>query len=299
MLHFDPIEVIEVISDESDNVDLSSIIGRYVLDEQGGEDLRMFKPLNQNMLQLPIRGEVVLGTSFGGRYYYMSNFNFTNSPVSNSLPNISYYTSPPLEDFRFGKYFEPSISGSKKLESREGETIIQGRFGNSIRLGSNQVQDLIENNNEKVYTESPNIKLVSGIKDIGDDINLTYKESLDTEINSIYMTTKEDINFKFKGNDIKNFQEPQITIQSDNIVFHGREKFNVFADNINLGSDNTQPVVLGNELVDLLNDTLLTLTNIITAYSPANPTSTPSLQREVSNLSEKINNILSSKVNTE
>jgi hypothetical protein len=297
MLHFEPVEVLEVIADEANNKDLGAIVGRYVIADQGGTDETVLLPLDQNILQLPLRGEVVLGTDFGGRHYYMSKLNIRNSPIANSLSGISnYLTGQPTN---LGKYFTPSISGSKKLESREGDTIIQGRFGNSIRLGSNQVKDWIDSNTTKEYIDSPNIKITSGINDIGPDINFTYQESLDTDINSIYLTTKENVKFKFNDKDVESFDEPQITLQSDNIVLHGREKFNVYTKEINLGGENTQPVLLGNELKTILDNILTSLSNIVSSYSSANPGAAPGLTADVNSIKQQVNKILSKKVNTE
>ena len=139
-----------------------------------------------------------------------------------------------------------------------------------------------------------------GIKDNGDDDRIIYQEKLDTEVNSIYLTTKEKVSFKFNGDEIENVNnEPQITIQSDNIVFHGRKKFNVHANEVNLGGTNTEPVVLGNKLKDLLKDTLDLLNRVITSYSSANPGATIGLTQEKDLLNGRLEEILSSKVNTE
>ena len=297
MLHFEPVEVLEVIADEANNKDVSAIIGRYVIADQGGTDETVLLPLDQNILQLPLRGELVLGTEFGGKHFYMSKLNLNNSPIANSFSGISNYTiGLPTS---LGKYFTPSISGSKKLENREGDTIIQGRFGNSIRLGSNQVKDWIDSNTTKEYVDSPNIKITSGINDIGPDINFTYQESLDTDINSIYLTTKENVKFKFDDKNVESFDEPQMTLQSDNIVLHGREKFNVYTKEINLGGENTQPVVLGTELEKILNSILTSLSNIVSSYAAANPGAATGLTADVNSIKQQVNKILSKKVNTE
>jgi|TARA_Y100000004_G_C8779306_1_gene354258 hypothetical protein len=229
----------------------------------------------------------------------MSKLNIQNSPIANTKPNISSYASKPVEDFQLGKYFIENPNGSKKLVAREGDTILQGRFGNSIRLGSNQSEDFFNNPQTSEFIDSPNIKIVSGITDNGSDDRVVYQEKLDTEVNSIYLTTKENVSFKFNGNDIENNGQPQITIQSDNIVFHGREDFNIYSNKINLGGDNTQPVVLGDNLVDLVNEILTTLRSVINSYASANPTSTSGLLIQVGDIELKVNEILSSKVNTE
>lgn len=299
-LHFEPVEVLDVLTDVN-NSNATAVSGRYVITQQNApiEQTFLFYPLDPNNLQIPVRGEVVLGTEFLGKYYYMSKLNIQNSPIANTKPNISSYSSKPIEDFQLGKYFTENPNGSKKLITREGDTILQGRFGNSIRLGSNQSEDFFNDPQTSDFIDSPNVKIVSGISDIGDDEKVYYQENLDTEINSIYLTTKEDVSFKFNGNDIENNGQPQITIQSDNIVFHGKENFNVYSNEINLGGGDTQPVVLGNNLVELIEEILTTLRNVISSYSSANPTSTSGLSIQVGDIEQRVNEILSSKVNTE
>ena len=299
-LHFEPDEVLDVLTDVN-NSNATAVSGRYVITQQNApiEQTFLFYPLDPNNLQIPVRGEVVLGTEFLGKYYYMSKLNIQNSPIANTKPNISSYASKPFEDFQLGKYFTENPNGSKKLITREGDTILQGRFGNSIRLGSNQSEDFFNDPQTSDFIDSPNVKIVSGISDIGDDEKVYYQENLDTEINSIYLTTKEDVSFKFNGNDIENNGQPQITIQSDNIVFHGKENFNVYSNEINLGGGDTQPVVLGNNLVELIEEILTTLINLISSYSSPNPTSTSGLSIQVGDIEQRVNEILSNKVNTE
>ena len=299
-LHFEPVEVLDVLTDVN-NSNATAVSGRYVITQQNAPIAQtfLFYPLDPNNLQIPVRGEVVLGTEFLGKYYYMSKLNIQNSPIANTKPNISSYASKPFEDFQLGKYFTENPNGSKKLITREGDTILQGRFGNSIRLGSNQSEDFFNDPQTSDFIDSPNVKIVSGISDIGDDEKVYYQENLDTEINSIYLTTKEDVSFKFNGNDIENNGQPQITIQSDNIVFHGKENFNVYSNEINLGGGDTQPVVLGNNLVELIEEILTTLRNVISSYSSANPTSTSGLSIQVGDIEQRVNEILSNKVNTE
>ena len=142
MLKFEPVEVLDVLTDVNDS-NATAVSGRYVVSQQNSpiEQTFLFYPLDPNNLQIPVRGEVILGTEFLGKYYYMSKLNIQNSPIANTKPNISSYASKPVENFQLGKYFTENSTGAKKLIAREGDTIIQGRFGNSIRLGSNQSQD--------------------------------------------------------------------------------------------------------------------------------------------------------------
>jgi len=268
MLKFEPVEVLDVLTDVNDS-NATAVSGRYVVSQQNSpiEQTFLFYPLDPNNLQIPVRGEVILGTEFLGKYYYMSKLNIQNSPIANTKPNISSYASKPVENFQLGKYFTENSTGAKKLVSREGDTIIQGRFGNSIRLGSNQSQDFFNgttNEEDKKYIDSPSVKIVSGIDrtELNDD-DFYYQEDLNTEKSSIYLTTNEELTFGFGNKEVfSSDDKPQITIQSNRIVFHGREEFNVYSPSINLGDDeNLEPGVLGNSLKKLLEDILDVIEN--------------------------------------
>jgi|TARA_R100000152_G_C6733821_1_gene158206 hypothetical protein len=295
-LHFEPIEVKDVLTDVDEPV-IGAIIGRNIIDQQGSPEnqLATYHPLDTNLTQLPIIGEVVMGVELAGKFFYMSKFNIQNSPIGNVRQNISSFET--IDEVYYpGKYFAGTEQANKKLVCREGDTIIQGRFGNSIRLGSNQYKDF--GKDEVEYVDSPNVKIVSGRLNTGTG-KFVYDESLDKEINSIYLTTKEEVKFNFEDGEIINNDEPQMTLQSDNIVLHGREKFNVYTKEINLGGENTQPVVLGNELEKILDSILTSLSNIVSSYAAANPGASTGLTADVNIIKQQVNKILSKKVNTE
>jgi len=267
-IKFEPVEVLSVETDVN-NSNATAVRGRFVETQQciPIEDTFLFYPLDPNNLQIPVIGEVVLGMEYLGNYYYMSKLNYQNSPIANTKHNISCYALGQDNNKPLGIYFRENPSGAKKLISREGDTIIQGRFGNSIRLGSNQSQDFFNdttNEEDKKYIDSPSVKIVSGIDrtELNDD-DFYYQEDLNTEKNSIYLTTNEELRFGFGNKEVFSPDDkPQITIQSNRIVFHGREEFNVYSPSINLGDDeNLEPGVLGNSLKKLLEDILDVIEN--------------------------------------
>ena len=298
-LKFEPVEVLDVRSDVND-LDGGAIVGKYIISQQYklDSDSFTFYPLDANLIQLPVKHEIVFGTKFLGKYYYMSKLNIQNSPIANTNPNISSYALEPEDPITFGRYFEENENGNKKLVLREGDTILQGRFGNSIRLGSNQFQNFVDETTD--YIDSPNIKIVSGIREYKNEDDVVYVEKLEQEINSIYLTTKETISFKYNNEDIKT-EEPQITIQSDSIVFHGRDEYNVYSPSINLGMVDMQPAVLGNDLVSTINSIFGVIEDVMSTYTPLPIPSTPikivQIRTEIERIKQSLNNILSSGVN--
>tara|TARA_A100001201_G_scaffold73_1_gene246 strand:+ start:1676 stop:3700 length:2025 start_codon:yes stop_codon:yes gene_type:complete len=134
--------------------------------EEGG----VAKPLFSFIKSYPLIGEIVIITiqphysfrkdSYNKNYseYYLPNINIWNHPHINAIPNVDLpdpesktkYTEteeglvnkPQGRDneILFGEYFKEQ-SNIKPLKPFEGDVIIEGRFGNSIRFGSTNVND--------------------------------------------------------------------------------------------------------------------------------------------------------------
>ena len=232
MLKFEPAEVLEVFTDTVDTGLSGAVRARYNISQQGRryESTGIFYPLDSNILQVPVLGEEVLACEFAGRNYYMSKLNRRNLRTTESNFGASAFRDvPPDTDFVYGKYFNPS-SRVKKLLIREGDTIIQGRFGNSIRLGSNQF--MTGSQDSRNLTESPNIKIVAGgftrapvySENLESNISSEY---LDDEKSSIYLTTDEYVPYQSVGveptfDNNPTYFKPQIILQSDRLVFNSK-----------------------------------------------------------------------------
>ena len=278
MLKFEPAEVLEVFTDTLDESLIGAVRARFDISQQNRpfKKANIFYPLDSNILQVPVQGEEILGCEFGGRYYYMSKLNKGNLATADSNFGVSIRGIGSPYDrikFKFGKYFNPS-SRVKKLLMREGDTIIQGRFGNSIRLGSNQFQS--GSSDKRNLTESPNVKIVAG----GFTNGPVYNESLTSDLtsrivneekSSIYLTTDEyvpyedvGVNSTFDNN--PTYFKPQVVIQSDRIVFNSKGenggigiysrdnveikstgKVEIDSPTIDIGSSTSGQAVLGNQ----------------------------------------------------
>ena len=127
------------------------------------------RPLFSNQKYYPLKGEIVLLFSTTGRdiikdtseTYYLNNINIWNHPHHNALPNPDTYngTYPASNNDKtkndylkssgglvrqikdgdseipLGEYFDEKLN-TKPLLPFEGDHILEGRFGNSIRFGS-------------------------------------------------------------------------------------------------------------------------------------------------------------------
>lgn len=108
------------------------------------------RPANPNIKQIPLIGEHVLifqGTNefsnidkFRRQWYYLPAYSIQSAINENALPGVARLRAsdinplPSQDDTPLGKSFKQTIISS--LQPYEGDTIIEGRFSNSIRLSS-------------------------------------------------------------------------------------------------------------------------------------------------------------------
>lgn len=130
------------------------------------------RPLFDFLKKYPLVNEIVMVLSSVGKQhyvsnnasvdYYLPNINIWNHPHHNALPDTPYLTDPDkegkIEDFKMvegglvrtpnddddyeiklGEYFKEKLDVQPLLPF-EGDTIIEGRFGNSIRFGATAIE---------------------------------------------------------------------------------------------------------------------------------------------------------------
>ena len=270
----DTFRLIDKVTDETSTSQPGAILGRYIYSEQGNRasELQEFLPIDSNILQYPVIGEVIIGFEFNNNRYYfgklndvLSNVNFdkfnisgvskTDSLDDDDTPTLN--AKADLKDFRQGEYFQDVLP--EKLYPDEGDTIIQGRFGNSIHLGSNQAAGT---------GSSPNVKIAAGVK--------SGREDIEVDKASIYLTTNEKIVYSeptftegpkassiesegidgFRGFNI-DYDKPQIVFDSDRIVLNAKTNdIGIFAkgkifikgENVTI-KNNTSVSIVTNEMV--------------------------------------------------
>ena len=245
-----------------------AILGRYVFSEHGDvpSELQEFLPLNANVIQMPVVGEIVLGfddKATQQRYYFgrlnkditKTNFaDFNRSSIgesqsTNEDDEIQVLNSNASREseggYRQGDYFvdvEP-----QKQFLKEGDTAIQGRFGNSIVLSSNQL--------EGEYV-SPNINLTTyQSESVDSQIKMTtnekveYSEPTKTEGPKAYSINTANVDGR-RGFDI-DYSRPQIIFDSDRIVLNAKSndigifaKGKVFIKGENVSIKNSEAITL-------------------------------------------------------
>ena len=219
-----------------------AILGRYIESEQGDnvDELQEFFPLDSNILQMPVVGEVVLGMEFDGQRYYFGklnrnieelNFQRFNVSTVSDLGSYEGYrrvlnSNVEVDNYKQGDYFVDIFQPKQNLD--EGDTAIQGRFGNSIVLGSNQKDGNLFSPNVKIKAQVSASQVSSSM------IHMTTNEKIDYEEPTKTYAKKSD-SVNTKGIDGRrrfttDYTKPQILLNSDRIVLNAeKEDIGIFA----------------------------------------------------------------------
>lgn len=266
---------------ESKNTNLFGAVKVRFAQQRGVDEanLSFAYPLNSLNYTLPVKGEIVNITTIGDKYYY-EKVHFQNTPsfntkielffslfnsgndTSNSTSNQSFQTvsqtgianstqtslsKTKTNDLKQGKYYKRNIK-IHALKPNEGDTIIQSKFGSSIRF-SGYIHDeknegpypaiLIRNrensnsiNNTKVYGVT-----TENINSDGTSIHITsgtYKSLLSPTINVV-----KEANTNYPSSD--DLIGDQMVVNSGRLIFSSRSNetfffskktFSIFTDDI-------------------------------------------------------------------
>ena len=200
-------------------------------------------PLNPNLKNYPISGEQVIvfsvpknvlkvnesGGPFHGQdgFYFYQTINIWNNPNFNAVKKSSQFESLPGMPFHFNLN---RIDGISSLISCVGDVILEGRYGNSIRLGNTS-------------TEIPNLWSQNGIP--GDPITIIRNgqspqgltggiEDIKNDLSSLYLTSYQKLsqlslineNFKsYKSEPLTpaSYQDPQVVLNSSRIILNAKK----------------------------------------------------------------------------
>jgi hypothetical protein len=183
------------------------------------------RPLFSNIKQYPLINETVLliqGPSYNTpedststELYYISTYNTFNSSHINPQPiieNNGIINSNEL-NYIFGKTFNinPNI---QSLLPFEGDSIIEGRFGNSIRMGSTiSGSQLLNQWSQEGNGGNPITIIRNGQTYNESNIDFTL-EDINTDLSSIYECSTQVIPIVLSSNNFKSFN---ITLDKTNI----------------------------------------------------------------------------------
>ena len=283
-----------------------SVQGKISFTKIGNDTQLSARPLNPDLKSFPISGEMVLifnvpkqptkmeGTlgpfdGENGFYFYISGINIWNNPSFNAVANSNQFQNP-NSIFNFPL---SSINNIFPLISCVGDVILEGRYGNSIRLGNtdtgipNTWSSNGSNGNPITIIrngQSPK-GLTGGIEDIRDDLSSLYL----TSYQKLSQLSLINENFKAYNNPPQtpaSYSFPQIVLNSDRIILNAK-KDNIFISgeksigissngtiniesketiihgNIKLGNKNaSEPALLGNKTATMLRQLITEVRNL-------------------------------------
>ena len=265
--------VYDVITKEDDDLAISKSIGSSgigaiqfrALDNKNtttNEDLPIAFPLNKDLTTLPIRNEIVIIHNFSGNWHY-TRLGGDVTPNNNTLPDLisQLFNPQPTENTNsknyqnvsqtgitqtantgnnnktdgFGDYFE-SESNILKLRLYEGDTLLESRFGQSIRLsGYNNSENefaptITIRNGQDSTTDSPQFTQIE--EDINKDGNIIFLGSGNRLLDYKLPTENKKESFfsypdELRGN--------QILLNSDRIILSAKTQQMIFAAKQDIG----------------------------------------------------------------
>jgi len=215
--------VIEVLSQNSKSI--GNIIVA-IKNDDGTFSNEVASPMSPHFISLPLPNERVtcFKDSSSSKWYYLTPI--SNNGLVNHMSNSGKRVfKQDTNELYTGKQFtlSPSI---RALNIYEGDTIFQGRSGQSLRFGSNR-----RNTNAPWNTNSdeglPIITLRNGVSQI---------ENLETDFSSIYLTSGQVLPIILKNNINKTYIKPDV--YSDNQIVIGSDRVTLFSklDNVIIAS---------------------------------------------------------------
>ena len=279
------------------------------------ESLTFAKPLHTNIKSLPIVNEIVYiislpgpnaqrNPSSGEELYYFQTVNIWNSVHHNALPNSIANDPSNAQKYsstEAGVEIQSDVQGNKiqlgltfkernnirNLQPFEGDILLEGRWGNTMRLGSTVSNSTPSNmwSNSGVNGE-PIIILKNGQTNSEADPWIPQVEDINSDMSSIYLTSNQQIPIEGASVDYNSYTSPpenpniftgeQVLINSGRLYFNAKKdsillsantsinlntqdtvnidsknSFIVDTREIYLGSKNaTEPVILGNKFLD-------------------------------------------------
>lgn len=283
-----------------------------------GSSVLYAKPLFSNVKNYPIFNEIVYIISLPNQgvmengdskqYYYFNSINVWNTPHHNAVPffietnsqntqNKNYQvtslgstnkSSPTATTVPLGPGFK-EYGNIHPILSYLGDYIIEGRWGNSIRIGST-----VKSNSNNWSTNGDNGKPITIIRngqptDASSEGYIPITEDINKDLSSVYLTSNQKIPIKVASKSYSSYNSaptdptsyinPQIIITSERVLINStkdhillsspksinlnsldsvnidsKNLFVVNSKTIKLGDKNTtNPMLKGNETINTLN----------------------------------------------
>ena len=241
----------------------------------GFETDNFARPLFPSVSAVPLKNEIVYIMTMPNSviqsnvnevaYYYFQSVNIWSSTHHNAIPNpinnedtIPESQTQDYEQTSTGNVRRVTDNGTEielgdtfeeKLDVRnmlpyEGDYIYQGRWGNTIRLGSTVTDAAIPNTWSSTGEDGdPIMILKNGQHDESTDPWVPQVEDINTDLSSIYLTSTQTLPINVASKSYNSYFAPPVATEafdSEQVVINsGRILFNAKSDNILLSSFDT------------------------------------------------------------
>jgi hypothetical protein len=296
-------------------------------------------PLFPNIKLYPLLNEIVTVFSLpsteieqnvnSSRSYYLPPLNIWGSQHHNAIPGLSNPPPSQQKDYQqteagsvrkvtdggteieLGKTFKEQLN-INPLQPFEGDHILEGRFGNSLRFGSSQGKDPITKirNGQGPQTNEGWTTIEENIQEDKASIYLTSTQQVFLQPNTFnynsYSTAPESVNQYSKPQILLNSGRIVLNANQDHILLSSAKSINLNSqDSVNIDSKNrvvinspqiylggknaSEPLLLGNKTIDLLRDVLTALQStlnqlqVLTSLPPGAPFAPLNIQSAVAN----------------
>lgn len=226
------------------------------------EFLDWASPLDSTIQEFPLLGELVMIHKVRGNFFYMRKVYLAHRMQENGMLKLNEALNDrPAklktgaaaardeggpEKHKFGEYFKPD-SRVRPLKHFEGDVILQGRMGNSIRFGSSQLDPSSKD-------MAPNILLRTGqAKNVENDACSTDKvfgliiEDVNKDVSSLWMVTDQVIPYEptiiDAGSFFRSIKNPPQQYDGGSIIIN--------SDRVVLGSKKTHIMMFAHEEIYL------------------------------------------------
>lgn len=261
-------------------------------------------PLINELVEVVLEpGNSAFESNYKPKAYYTRILNLWNNAHHNASPDLILSN----EDINLGTDVVEDNT-IRSLHPFPGDTIVEGRLGNSLRFSGYYHPNSKLTLQDKSNNGRPYAILRVG-QDTTEDSLLRYTEDINQDASSLYLTSDHSVNIEestskrdtYRDNvpeSLRNYQGKQVIIDSGRIVFHSKEDHillssknsvgltgfsanidateytSIDSPNIFLGSSAQESVLKGDTTVQLLNDILNALTSLATTHQLA---TTPAL----------------------
>jgi hypothetical protein len=292
-------------------------------------NIKLYPLLNEIVTVLSLPSTEVEQSSNASRLYYFPPTNIWGSQHHNAIPGVSNLSPSQQKDYQqteagsvrkvtdggteieLGKTFKEQLN-INPLQPFEGDHILEGRFGNSLRFGSSQGKDPITKirNGQGPQTNEGWTTIEENIQEDKASIYLTSTQQVSLQPNTFnynsYSTAPESVNQYSKPQILLNSGRIVLNANQDHILLSSAKSINLNSqDSVNIDSKNrviinspqiylggknaSEPLLLGNKTIDLLRDVLTALQStlnqlqVLTSLPPGAPFAPLNIQSAVAN----------------